>query len=233
MPVITKHFDLDTDETLVANSPYRIPAQSAVKAYVDNNIPDISTLQPLITSTNKLNSDLVDDTNQTNKFVTTAEKTTWSGKQDAISDLSTIRAGAALGDTAVQPGDNVSDLTNDAGYLTSVDWSDIEDKPESFAPAAHTQASNTINAMTGYTKASSVSAIVVGDTLNGAVGKLEKGLDGKQDIISDLSDIRSNATAGAGAASTIAGYGDIVTYDARNFLASTTVIPTATYKIWS
>jgi hypothetical protein len=32
-------------------------------------------LQPEITSTNKLNSDLVDDTNQNNKFVTSAEKT--------------------------------------------------------------------------------------------------------------------------------------------------------------
>jgi len=42
----------------------------------------------------------------------------------------------------------------------------------------------------------------------------------KQDAISDLSTIRSNATAGAGAATTIAGYGDIVTHDADEFQAA-------------
>ena len=40
--------------------------------------------QGTIDSTHKLSSDLVDDTNNTNKFVTTAEKTTWNGKQDAL-----------------------------------------------------------------------------------------------------------------------------------------------------
>ena len=42
----------------------------------------ISGLQSEITNENKLNSDLVDDTNQTNKFVTAAEKTTWNNKSD-------------------------------------------------------------------------------------------------------------------------------------------------------
>lgn len=42
----------------------------------------------------------------------------------------------------------------------------------------------------------------------------------KQDAISDLSTIRSNATAGAGAATTIAGYGDIVTHNADEFQAA-------------
>ena len=40
----------------------------------------------------------------------------------------------------------------------------------------------------------------------------------KQDAISDINTIRTNATAGAGAASTIAGYGDIVTHNASEFL---------------
>lgn len=39
----------------------------------------------------------------------------------------------------------------------------------------------------------------------------------KQDAISDLATIRSNATAGAGAATTIANYGNIVTHDADEF----------------
>ena len=59
-------------------------------------------------------------------------------------------------------------------------WDSITGKPGSFAPSAHNQASNTITAMTGYAKPSVTSAIVVGDTLNAAIGKLEKALDGKQ-----------------------------------------------------
>ena len=43
----------------------------------------------------------------------------------------------------------------------------------------HTHYSNEVTAMSGYSKPSSTSAIVTGDTLNAAVGKLEKGLDGK------------------------------------------------------
>lgn len=39
-------------------------------------------------------------------------------KQPVINDLSSIRSGASAGATAIQPGANVSQLTNDAGYLT-------------------------------------------------------------------------------------------------------------------
>lgn len=46
---------------------------------------------------------------------------TFNGKQDAISDLSTIRSWASAWATAVQPWDDVSDLNNDAWYITSAD----------------------------------------------------------------------------------------------------------------
>ena len=49
------------------------------------------------------------------------------------------------------------------------------------APNAHNQASNTINSMAGYTKATESSAIITGDTLNAAIGKLEFKVDSKQD----------------------------------------------------
>lgn len=55
----------------------------------------------------------------------------------------------------------------------------IKNKPTSMTPTAHNQASNTINVMTGYSKASSASAISTSDSLNTAIGKLEKALDGK------------------------------------------------------
>lgn len=87
-------------------------------------------------------------------------------------------------------------LTNKNGVLdissllpTSMSWNNITDKPEDFASAYHTQDSNTITALTDYVKAESVSAIEVTDTLNEALGKLEKAIDGlgiaidgKQDV---------------------------------------------------
>ena len=66
------------------------------------------------------------------KFATqTALSTGLSGKQDTISDLATIRSGAALGATAVQP----SDL---ATVATSGDYDDLSNKPT--IPAAQVNA---------------------------------------------------------------------------------------------
>ena len=48
----------------------------------------------------------------------TGKRASWDAKQNAISDLATIRSNAS---TAIQPNDNVSELTNDAGYITSAD----------------------------------------------------------------------------------------------------------------
>lgn len=45
----------------------------------------------------------------------------WDAKQDAITDLSTIRSGAALGATALQPNDPISDLAEDANHRTVTD----------------------------------------------------------------------------------------------------------------
>ena len=75
----------------------------------------VSGLQSEITSSNKLDADLVDDTNSTNKFVTSSEKSTWNEKQDAISDLSAIRTGAGLGATALQS-INSTDVITALGY---------------------------------------------------------------------------------------------------------------------
>ncbi len=52
-------------------------------------------------------------------------QTAMSGKQDTISDLSTIRSGAALGVTALQPNDNISKLQNDVGYITGITSADV------------------------------------------------------------------------------------------------------------
>lgn len=82
----------------------------------------ISGLQSEITSSNKLASDLVDDSNSGNKFVTTSEKTTWNGKYTKPSggipktDLaSEVQTSLGKADTALQS----SDLTN---YVTNTDY---------------------------------------------------------------------------------------------------------------
>jgi len=74
----------------------------------------------------------------------------------------------------------VSDLTNDSGFITGIAWNDVSSKPNVFTPDAHNQASNTINALTGYSKPNATSALSTSDTLNDALGKLEKAIEGKQ-----------------------------------------------------
>lgn len=46
-------------------------------------------------------------------------------KQDIISDLTDIRNGAALGSTALQPNDNITELNNNAGFITGITSSDV------------------------------------------------------------------------------------------------------------
>lgn len=83
----------------------------------------IAGLQSEITSTNKLDADLVNDTTATNKFVTSAEKTAISTMQSTIATYGNIvthntsefatAAQGALADTALQ---NSSDIVTALGY---------------------------------------------------------------------------------------------------------------------
>lgn len=82
----------------------------------------LNNKQDEITSSNKLLSDLVDDTNQTNKFVTTSEKQTWNNKYDKPNsgipktDLaSAVQTSLGKADTALQSISS-SDVTSALGY---------------------------------------------------------------------------------------------------------------------
>ena len=58
---------------------------------------DVTTLQAKITSTAKLDADLVDDSTSTNKFVTAAEKTAIANIDDTVnSALNTVLAGLSI-----------------------------------------------------------------------------------------------------------------------------------------
>lgn len=61
---------------------------------------DLSNYQTLLTSSNKLNADYIDDTNTTNKLTNATEKSTWNGKQDALisgTNIKTINGNSVLG----------------------------------------------------------------------------------------------------------------------------------------
>lgn len=112
-------------ESVVVSGSYDSTNKKIVLTLQNGNTIDVPVgdlvagLQTEITAQNKLSADLVDDTNTTNKFVTTQEKTTWNNKQNAINDLDTIRSGASAGASALQPNDNITKLNNNAGYITN------------------------------------------------------------------------------------------------------------------
>lgn len=72
--------------------------------------------------------------------ITETDKQTWSGKQDAIADLASIREGAAKGATAVQP-------ASLASVATSGSYNDLSNKPT--IPSAVTE--STVSGW-GFTK---------------------------------------------------------------------------------
>lgn len=77
--ISTQSIDLPL-ETMVVNGSYDSTNKKVILTLQNGNTVDfsvadlVSGLQSEITSSNKLSSDLVDDTNHTNKFVTSAEK---------------------------------------------------------------------------------------------------------------------------------------------------------------
>lgn len=54
-----------------------------------------------------------------------------------------------------------------------LDWSNINNKPDTFTPEQHTHTTNEIVGLLGYTKAESPEDLITTDTLNVALGKLE------------------------------------------------------------
>ena len=111
-------------------------------------------------------------------------QTTISGNSGTSSKWATARtitlSGDVTGSVSIDGSSDVTLTTTVGNDSHSHSWTNITSKPSSFTPSAHNQSSNTITAMTGYTKASSASAIAAEDSLNTAIGKIEKALDGKQ-----------------------------------------------------
>lgn len=141
-----------------------------------------------------------------------------SGKQNTISDLDEIRSGSDLGRTSVQPGDNISTLTNNAGFITKdVDNLTNYSTTDSLPKVAK---SGSYNDLSDKPTIPTVPADV--SAFNNDAGYItsEYHDSTKQDVIANLSTIESNALSGKNASDTIATYGNIVTHNANEFQVS-------------
>lgn len=89
---------------------------SSTVSQVSTNTSDISGLQSskqnAITSSAKLDADLVDDSTSTNKFVTSSDITTWNAKQDALTtaQMNAVDSGVTSS-TVSQVATNTSDIS--------------------------------------------------------------------------------------------------------------------------
>lgn len=99
---------------------------------------DLSGYQPKIDSTHKLSSDLVDDTGNTNKFVTSSQKTAWNNKYEKPNggipktDLAdTVQTSLGKADTALQSHQDISGKANKISVVQT-SASTIEINPNTF-----------------------------------------------------------------------------------------------------
>lgn len=140
--------------------------------------------------------------------VTAAQKTEWSGKQDkldATAGTGNIKGASGITVTTPKTGDDAGKVVITGPTLatvaTSGSYNDLDNKPTIPTTAGDVGAvptSRTVNgsalsanvtldgadiALTGYTKPNATSAVAAADTVNAAIGKLEKALDGKQNTI--------------------------------------------------
>lgn len=107
--------------------------------------------QATIDATHKLSADLVDDTSTTNKFVTSSEKSTWSGKQDALvsgTNIKTINNESLLGsgNITIQGGGGTAEIpvvehgTSDTTFTLPANefhiWGEVSSLTLTLAPPA-------------------------------------------------------------------------------------------------
>lgn len=118
--ISTDTIDLPLESVVVGGS-YDSTNQKIVLTLQNGNTIDIPVgalvngLQAEITSSNKLASDLVDDTNSGHKFVTTSEKNTWNNKSDFSGSYNDLTNKPTIPTVPT----NISAFTNDSGYITN------------------------------------------------------------------------------------------------------------------
>ena len=193
----------------------------------------VSWLQTEITSSNKLDADLVDDSTSTNKFVTSSDLT-------KLWNLSWVNTG----DQSASDFD-IKDLADSTSLRSTWSWKQDALNSQTAYSAKGTASkvpqitTNSLWQVTGITEVNIDYPSQVDDTayantwdwvtstapsknaVYDKISAMDTTIGWKQDTISDLSTIRDNATAWAWAATTIAWYWDVVTHDASEFATST------------
>ena len=89
-------------------------------------VTDVSGKQDVIDASHKLSADLVDDSSATHKFVTASDKTTWSGKQDALvsgTNIKTINNESILGS---------GNITIQGGSSVQSDWNQTDSTADDY-----------------------------------------------------------------------------------------------------
>ena len=130
-------------------------------------------------------SDLTEDS--THRTVTDAEKGTWSGKQDALTfdgtySSSTNKAATVSTVTNAINALDVTGETNIAASKTIKSWSETDGKVS--VTTQDIAITGTQAVLTGYSEPSTASAVAATDTVNAAIGKVEKKADDNETNIS-------------------------------------------------
>lgn len=118
-------------ESVVVNGSYDNTNKKIVLTLQNGNTIDIPVadlvagLQSEITSSNKLSSDLVDDTNHTHKFMTSAEKTKLSG----IAAGAEVNVQSDWDQTTTTADDYIKNKPSLATVATSGSYNDLSNKP--------------------------------------------------------------------------------------------------------
>jgi len=187
---------LDTDLSSVSASDDTIPSAKATKAYVDAQVDTKDTLAELddVTITSVADNEVVAYDNSSSKFI---------NQTAAEAGLATSAQGA-LADSATQPSDNISTLTNDSGFITASTTDTLTNKT--------IDADGTGNSITNIEDANIKSAAAIDASkiadgsvsnaefqrLDGVTSDIQTQLDGKQAsgsyITASSSDTLTNKT---------------------------------------
>jgi len=116
--LVSDLIDVYTAGTAITISGNQISVNIETLKSTFAELTDLDAYQPLITSTAKVDADLIDDSTSTNKFVTASDKTAWNAKQNAIDSSHKLSA------------DLVDDTTSTNKFVTASDkttWSGKQD----------------------------------------------------------------------------------------------------------
>ena len=95
------------------------PKINGVELVGDSSLDKLD-IERKITSSNKLNADLVSDTSSTNKFVTATDKTTWNAKQNAITSSNKLASDLVTDDNQTNKFVTSTDISNWNGKQSAI-----------------------------------------------------------------------------------------------------------------